>query len=384
MTIPSWITPGNLGTYTETYSFNINPLILAFSAPNGSTVSRLNGSLPDGLQWQQLNNTVVITGESNGVVVETVSQITFRVKTQQNQVADRTFTISITPVINAPSWFGQSSFLGYASSNGTTVYTVSASTDTAYQIVYSIPEFTPPTGLSIDAQTGVLTYNAPTVVVDTTTAFTVRATTGPVYSDLDVYITVLTVPHAPAWVTPSGLIAEDYENQFVEVPISAYDSSGAPITYSVVSSTPSFPFTLVSNSTISNQALIYGNLPLEYTTTVYQFTIAATSINGVSVRTFDIIGNPASIGDFLRWKNESADLGTVLDGRFHAFDVSAITPQPTTIAYNIVGGILPRTLILDRIFGYISGFLEFQTRNRDYYFDISANDGVQTLSLIHI
>lgn len=380
MTVPIWITPGNLGTYIETYSFNINPLTVSFSAPTDSTVTRLNGNLPAGLQWQRQNNTIVITGESNGVAIDTVSQITWRITNPQNQVADRTFTISITPVVNAPSWFGQRSFLGYASSGVTTTYTVSATTDTAYPIVYSIPEFTPPVGLSINSQTGVITYIAPTVLSDVITPFTIRATTGAVYSDLDVTISVLTIPHAPAWITPSGLIAEDFENQFVEVPIAAYESSGAPISYSIVSSTPSFPFTLVSNASVSNQALIYGNLPIEYTTTVYQFTVAATSVNGVSIRTFDIIGNPSSIGDFLRWTNSSANLGPVLDGRFYAFDVSAITTQPGTIDYNLVGGILPRTLILDRQFGFISGFLEFQTRDRDYYFDISANDGVQTIT----
>ena len=188
----------------------------------------------------------------------------------------------------------------------------------------------------------------------------------------------LTTATWPPWITPSGLLAEDFENQFVEVAISAYDSSDSPISYSVVSSNPPFPFTLASNAAISSQALIYGSLPIEYTTTVYQFTIAAYSDNGVSTRTFDIIGNPASIGTFLHWSNESAYLGSVTDGKFYTFDVSAVSTQ-VTVLYNIVGGILPRTLTLDRSQGRLSGFLEFQTRDRDYFFDISANDGIQTI-----
>lgn len=378
MTPPLWITPGNLGSYIETYSFNVTPLVISFSAANSSVVTRLNGSLPESLRWTQQNNTVIITGESVNISAPVLSQITWRITDTAGQVSDRTYAIGITPVENAPSWVGQLQFLGYAASNGTATYTVVAHSDTATPIIYSIPEFTPPAGLSINSQTGVITYAAPTVVYDVTTAFTVRATTGTLYSDLPVTINVLTVPHVPAWVTSSGLISEVLENQFVEVPISAYDSSGSPISYSVVSSTPSFPFTLLSNSAVSNQAVIYGSPPTLYTTTIYQFAISATSINGASTRTFDIIVNPNSIGALLYWKSLSADLGTVLDGRFHTLDVSAVSTTDTVV-YSIVGGILPRTMTLNRSQGVISGFMEFQTRDRDYFFDVRADDGLQVI-----
>jgi hypothetical protein len=255
---------------------------------------------------------------------------------------------------------------------------VVAHSDTANTVTYSIPAFTPPAGMSINSQTGVITYAAPTVSYDVTTAFTVRATAGSLYSDLPVTISVLTVPHVPAWITPSGLIEEALENQFVEVPVAAFDSSGGAITYSVTSSTPSFPFTLLSNSAVSNQAVIYGLLPVLYTTTVYQFAITATSINGASTRTFDIIANPNSVGAVLYWKSQSTDLGPVLDGRFHTFDVSAISTT-YNLVYSIVGGILPRTMTLNRSQGFISGFMEFQTRDRDYFFDIQADDGLQVI-----
>ena len=378
MTTPIWITPGNLGSYIETYSFNVTPLVILFAADSGSIVTRLNGSLPESLQWTQQNNTVVITGESVNIYTPVLGQITWRITNTAGQVSDRTYAITITPVENAPSWVGQLQFLGYAASSGTSTYTVVAHTDTTTPIVYSIPEFTPPAGLSINSQTGVVTYAAPSVTYDVTTAFTVRATTGILYSDLPVNIVVLTVPHVPAWVTDSGLLAEVLENQFVEVPIAAYDSSGSAISYSVVSSTPSFPFTLLSNSAVSNQAVIYGSPPVLYTTTVYQFVISATSINGVSTRTFDIIVNPNSIGALLYWKSVSSDLGTVLDGRYQTLDVSAVSTTDTVV-YSIVGGILPRTMTLNRSQGVISGFMEFQTRDRDYFFDVRADDGLQVI-----
>ena len=378
MTTPIWITPGNLGSYIETYSFNVTPLVILFAAATGSVVTTLNGSLPESLQWTQQNNTVVITGESVNIYTAVLGQITWRITDTAGQVSDRTYAITITPVANAPSWAGQTQFLGYAASAGTSTYTVVAHTDTTTPIVYSIPEFTPPAGLSINSQTGVVTYAAPSVTYDVTTAFTVRATTGTLYSDLPVTIVILTIPHAPAWVTGSGLIAETLENQFVEVPIAAYDSSGSAISYSVISSTPSFPFTLLSNSTVSNQAVIYGSPPVLYTTTVYQFEITATSINGASTRTFDIIVNPNSVGALLYWKTTSSDLGTVLDGRYQTLDVSAVSTT-YTVVYSIVGGILPRTMTLNRSQGVICGFMEFQTRDRDYFFDVRADDGLQVI-----
>jgi hypothetical protein len=321
---------------------------------------------------------LVITGESTSITQVEYRQITWRITDTQNQVSDRTYNITITPVTNPPSWAGQQQFLGYAASNGTFTYTVVATSDNGSQISYLIPEFTPPSGISIDGATGVITYNAPTVTFDITTAFTVRAISGTLYSDLPVTITVLTVPHAPAWITPSGLIAEGLENAFIEVEIDAFESSGDAITYSVVSSTPSFPFSILSNPALSNRAVIYGTLPVLYTTTVYQFAIMASSIDGSATRTFDIIGNPNAFGALIYWTNDSSDLGAVLDGRYQTLDVSAVS-QRSTVVYSIVGGILPTTMTLDRTQGFISGFMEFQTRDRDYYFDIRAVDSTQTI-----
>ena len=371
-TAPTWITPANLGVYSETHSFNVNPLAVEFSAPTGNTVAQINGALPDGLSWQTVGSNVEITGESAEVFTPTVGRITWRVTGPDRAVADRTFYVRINPVAIAPSWTGQAQFLGYAASGTTSQYRVTAHSTSNINIAYSIPLFTPPTGLSINSGNGVITYSAPVISTDQTISFPVRATTGSVYSDLPVSIDLLTVPHAPVWYTKSGLLEIVSEGQFVEIDLVAFDSSGAVITYALVNSMPVFPFTLTATG------LIYGHAPSLYTTTVYQFTVSATSDNGSVSQTMDIIAEPVTVGALLYWTSNS-NCGTISDGAYVTLSVSAASTRGV-INYSVVGGILPRGIILNRQSGLISGFAEYQTRDRSYLFDIQAYDGIQTIT----
>jgi len=372
-TAPSWITSPNLGVYSETYSFNINPLVVEYSAPSGNTVAQINGALPSGLSWGVVNGNVEVSGETTEVFADTVSAFTWRITGPDGQVADRTYYMQINPVAIPPSWFGQEQFLGYAASGNTSVYTVTAHSTSNINIAYSIPQFSPPPGLSINGGNGLITYSAPVVSSDQTISFPVRATTGSVYSDLSVTIDLLTVPHAPVWYTRSGLLEIVTEGDFIEIDLVAYDSSGAPITYALVNSVQSWPFTLTATG------LVYGQVPQLFTTTVYQFTVSATSANGTATQTMDIIAEPVAVGSLLYW-NSSSDCGTIYDGAYVTLDVSATSKRSVVINYSIVGGILPRGLILNSQNGLISGFAEFQTRDRSYLFDVQAYDGMQKIT----
>ena len=371
-TAPSWITTPNLGVYSETYSFNVNPIIVEFAAPNGNAVAQINGSLPSGLNWQAVGSNVEVTGESSEIFTATYGDITWRITGPDGSVADRSYHIQINPVLVPPSWFGQPQSLGYAASGGTSTYKVTAHSVSNVYIAYSIPLFAPPAGMSIDGNNGLITYSAPVTTSDQTISFPVRATTGAVSSDLTVSIDLLTVPHAPVWYTKSGLLQLVSEGEFVEIDLVAYDSSGATITYALVNSSPSFPFTLTASG------LIYGHAPTLFTTQVYQFTISATSTNGTATRTFDIIAEPVTVGSLLYWTS-NPNCGTISDGSYVTLDVSA-TSKRGLINYSIVGGILPRGLILNRQSGLLSGFAEYQTRDRSYLFDVRAYDGIQTIT----
>ena len=371
-TAPSWITTPNLGVYSETYSFNVNPLIVEFAAPNGNTVAQINGALPLGLTWQAVGSNVEVTGESSEVFAVAYGDITWRITAPDGTVADRSYHIQINPAQLPPSWFGQAQFLGYAASGGVSNYTVTAHSVSNINIAYSIPQFAPPTGISISSSNGHIAYSAPVVTADQTISFPVRATTGTVSSDLTVSIDLLTVPHVPVWHTKSGLLAIVTEGEFVELDLVAYDSSGAAITYALVNSSPSFPFTLTATG------LVYGHAPTLYANTVYQFTVSATSVNGTASQTMDIIAEPVTIGSLLYWNSDS-NCGTIADGAYVTLDVSAASKRGL-INYSVVGGILPRGLILNRQSGLISGFAEYQTRDRSYLFDIGASDGIQTIT----
>ena len=370
MTYPNWITTANLGIYTETYDFSVDPIVISFVATTGSQVTQLNGNLPLGLSWTATSNSVIITGESIDIATRVLSQITWRIRDPNDQVADRTFYLRIDPVAVPPDWTGQSQDLGYAASSGSSTYQVQA--HSAYgTVTYGFASFVPPQGMSIDARTGLITYHAPAVTADEAISFTLRATAAGLSSNLACSIALLTVPHAPAWITKSGLIAEVSDGNFLELQLEAYDSSGAVITYALVSSSPSWPFTLTSTG------LAYGTVPTTYTETVYQFTVSATSINGSTNRTFDVISSPITVGSLLYWTGPS-DLGTVPDGEFTVLNCSA-TSSRGNVRYNLVGGILPRGMVLGQANGQISGFMEFQTRTRDYTFNITASDSVQTI-----
>jgi len=370
-TAPSWITSPNLGVYSETYSFDVNPIVVEYFAVAPSSVTEINGALPSGLNWSVINGNLEVGGESTEIFSTIIRSVTWRITDAYGVIADRTFHIQINPILLPPDWTGQPQMLGYAASGTRSTYPVHAHTTSGQLITYSIPAFTVPTGISINSSNGLITYSAPVVYSDQATAFTVRATTSTVYSDLAVSIDLLTVPHAPAWVTASGLVAIVLEGSFMEVDLVAYDSSGANITYALVSSTPSLPFALTASG------LVYGPTPTLYANTVYQFTVSASSSNGTTNRTFDIIASPVTVGALLYW-NSKSDLGQISDGGYVTLDCSA-TSSRGTINYSLVGGILPRGLVLDTNGGFITGFAEFQTRDRSYQFDITASDGVQTI-----
>ena len=373
MAYPQWTTSANLGIYSETYSFNVNPLIIGYGADQPAVITLTNGALPLGLSWTAGVGNVTITGESLGIAADTLGQFTLRITDRNGIVDDRTFSILLTAIQLPPDWTGQPQFIGYIASAGTAAWTVQATSPQGQAVTYSIAMFSPPAGLAISSTTGVLTYTAPSVISDTNIPFVLRATTGAVYSDLNCTISVLTVPHVPAWETNQGLVAEVSEGDYVDLAVMAFDSSGGSITYALVSASPSFPFTLTSSG------LIYGQVPTLYTETTYQFVISATNATGSANRTFYILASPVTASTALYWSSATGDLGLVQDGQYTTLDVSAVSSRGV-VTHSITGGQLPLTMILVRQAGQIVGFLEYQLRDRSYVFDVTATDGVETIS----
>jgi len=384
MSSAQWVTLSNLGSYQDNYDFNIYPIVIEFESDAGSTVSTLNGSLPFGLRYSRSGNTLSILGESTGVSVSTTSEITFRVKDLDGTIADRTYSITINPYVILPTWISQEPFLGYMTANTTAQFTVRALTtaNTRKHIEYRLvraPGYLLPTGIVIDSKSGVITFkhtapNPIPIAYEETYTFVVRAILGSVFEDITCNLTVIGTDHVPGWLTESGSLGSYIVGYTVEVGLSVYEPNGNTVTFSLINSSPTFPFTLTSTG------FIYGKAPFTSNETTYNFTIGATSNVGTSTRNFSIVSYQSATSGLLQWTSNVTNLGSFVDGRFVSINVGAASLRNNTVVHSFVGGTLPPSLVLNSTQGYIAGYIEFHPQPRDYRFEIKADDGYQTLT----
>lgn len=382
MSSAQWVTEPNLGSFVESYNFNLNPLTIGFASDMVSVVITLNGALPAGLQYTRASNTLIISGVSTGVTTSTTSYFTFRVTDPDGTIDDRTYNLTITPVAIVPSWEGQNPFLGYMTVNTTATFTVTATISNnaiiQYNLVPTPPAITVPSGMSIDFNTGAITY-ANAVPLPVTTNFdqtypvTVVASSGGVSESLPVTITVLGRDHAPGWITNAGSLGTVVIDQWIEVELQTYEPNGGKVTYTLNNPPPDFPFTLTPTG------FLYGEAPLTATQTLWAFVVDATSSQGTSSQSFDIlvIAGPSNQ---LTWNNTSGEVGSWLDGQYVNVPVTATSTRTPRIMYTFAGGSLPPDLRLSTSQGMLVGFLEFHPQPRDYYFEIAATDGIQSIT----
>ena len=191
---PEWITPPYLGSFVQNYSFDLNPITIVFGANPGTTISVLNGSLPSGLQFQQIDNSISIFGSAVESLPSITSQITFRAIQTNGAIADRTFLLNLTPIIRAPSWVGQNPFLGYQSNISISTYQLHAEPQSNNRLIYDLP--LNPDNASIDARTGIFVLNAIPYTSNIQISTTVRATDSVslTASNISVSVDVVTVP----------------------------------------------------------------------------------------------------------------------------------------------------------------------------------------------
>ena len=367
---PVWTTPPYLGTFAQDYSFDLNPLIIFVGANPNTVITILNGSLPAGLKWTQVDNTVVISG----AVIETSNNIdshfTFRATQQNGTVADRTFLLNLTAIARAPSWNNQTTFLGYQSNISIVQYTLHATSESGNHILYDLPNH--PGYANVNLQTGVFTLNANPFTSNVTVLTEVRATDSLTNTASNVNVTVnISTVHGPLWVTPAGSLGEFHSNDFVEINLVAEDPFS-----------PTLPvYHLQSNQStlnLSSAGLLYGTLPNVNTNTNYAINVIATSSNVSNNRLFSITNIPAIKNQEFYWATDS-DLGSIDEGSIHTVSIRAITTRGTTILYNVTGGLLPPHMILGLTDGNLYGFVEYTAIDKIYYFDVTAYDGFQSI-----
>jgi hypothetical protein len=376
MDFPQWVTPSNLGTYSQDYSFDVNPITIQYSASATASISEINGSLPAGLRIEKTGYVIKVLGVCIASSSDIISKFTLRITELNGTVADRTFNLTLQTVKIPPSWENQNAFLGYQNSVLPQGYLLKASVPAGEHITYSIvsTQVLPvaAVSVSINPQTGVLLCDASGVVTNNTIiTVVVRAATS-VYSDIVCTIEVITIPGAPEWLTPAGTLGTFIGDDFLEINLLAKDLNDQPVSYALVSN-PNNAFI-----EIASDGLLYGRLNNVSAETVYSFTASATNSIGTSFRTFDIIVIPNESLSSLEWITES-NLGTVKDGTYLSIPLLASTKRNGLIIYNLVGGILPPNLIINKSQGSIEGFCEYHAEPKTYNFDVSADDGYQTV-----
>ena len=371
ITIPQWLTDSNLGSFPQTHSFYLQPVVLNFIT-DSNNVSLLNGSLPPGIYWYKADNDTKISlfGESDFLENDTTYEFSFRIINLDGLIADRTFFLTITAVIPAPTWNNQPTFLGYQRWGYSTQFTVRADTTTPYPIVYKLPA--PAAGQTIDSQTGLLSL--PAVIGNQTYGIDITANVKTSSRSIHVTVTVLADSSDPGWITPAGEIASVYPGEFVEYLFQAYTPIGT--------CTFTFSGTPPTGYTLTSEGLLYGTSP-----TIPQlqtFVVAATNVNGTSYQTQQIkisnSSNSTIATNTFSFVNNNTDLGSIADGHFYKFNVSAVSPLNNILSYSVTGGWLPNSLTLLPEAGILQGFIDYHVKDHLYQWEISVSDGYSIIS----
>ena len=159
---PSWITPSVINTVADGYSFNSNPVLLAWTPIVGpASVVLLNGQLPPGMGWTALTNSVQLQGQINGVLTTTNYQFSFRL-VYSGGVVDRTFSLRVTgsSITSDLSWVTPlNSNLGILTPNSPVSFAVIAQTLDNTAITYSISSFHLIQGCSIQENSGEISFD---------------------------------------------------------------------------------------------------------------------------------------------------------------------------------------------------------------------------------
>jgi hypothetical protein len=190
----------------------------------------------------------------------------------------------------APSWTTGSGSLGSFSETASVSVTVVATDPDGGAITYSVLSGSLPSGLTLNSSTGVISGTAPSVLVDETSSFTLRATdVGSNTADRAFSITILDNT-APVWVTPSGSLGTvwDLSRTGASFTVSATDVQ--TITYSVLSG--SLPTGMSLNS---STGVISGTPNAVGSDTTSNFDIRATDGSLNADRSFSITVKAPSV-----------------------------------------------------------------------------------------
>lgn len=438
MSRPVWITPaGSLGTIPEGVFYSIP---LAATADSVVYYQLIAGNLPAGMFIDEtgiLSGNPVAKTSTEGiplpVAVDTTSRFAIRAYTQTNQLADRTFTITVTGQ-NSITWTTPAGTIG-------TYYDGNQITDLQVQYhdsdIYAKPTVTLisgslPPGLTISSSGIISGYIQPSIpvgatpgysyagtqgysqfpydftTISTTTnyQFTLKVTNGQasdtrtfsilVYA-LDTmtadnlqltadntFVTADVSPLIPPIITtPAGSIGSVRSNTFFAFQFTGIDFNSNSFQYIATTSLPP-GLTLDPNS-----GWLYGYIPDDtLLATTYPFILIAQEVNNptvVSAAYNFSLTVTGPIGSDVIWLTPSA-LGSIFNGSTSTFYVLAQSTGGQALTYQLLSGSnsrLPQGLQLLSS-GHIAGRVSFDTftvDNGNTTFDATTNSNTTVVPI---
>jgi hypothetical protein len=177
---PVWTTAsGSLGSFVEQTAMTTT----IAGTEDGSAISSFtiaSGTLPSGVTLN--SSTGVISGTTPAVSGDTVYSFTVTAKDAENQITNRSFTLTVANN-NAPVWVTSAGSLGTVTQNGSAISTINLSATAGGEsqtVTYSVTSGSLPTGLSLSSG-GAITGTISGYTADgssTTVNFTVTASDG--------------------------------------------------------------------------------------------------------------------------------------------------------------------------------------------------------------
>lgn len=431
-TAPIWITPaGNLGIIPEQEYYELpldayDPLAAPYPPLRFSVIS---GSLPNGLEVYDDGRIlgIPVLGQVRGVPAPvnkvTTSTFTIRCKNINNQVADRTFTLTVAG-LSPPVIVPQTSDLGtYLDGTYVDIQLDAIETNSLLTAAFSIIEGILPIGLTLSPTGKISGYirpitsdqtnddqgfdNSPfdifgldfsginvsknyqftvqaddTVNVDTQiyTIFVLGRQSLTADNDVSTadssYITADTTPlYNPVIYTTAGSLGSIRQNTKFAYQIEAEDYDADAITYEIVSGTLPTGLTLNATSGWITGLVPFGTLG----SVTYNFSIRVYKTGNPSYTSatknfsFKVLGQ---INDTVTWQTD-ADLGIIYNGAISEFYIEATTVSNRFLQYNLIttGG-LPIGLELQKD-GTITGRVSFETFGLDGS-TVTFDDGLTT------
>jgi hypothetical protein len=430
MAPPVWVTPpGTLGTIPEGVFYSV-PLVA--SAAETVHYQLIAGRLPPGIQ---INETGILSGNPQAlatvqgvpldVTTDTISQFAVRAYTATKQLADRTFTITVTGQTTVV-WTTPSGSIGtYYDGVQISGLEVDYSNPDIYSInVITLIAGALPPGLTISSAGVISGYIIPDVnthITKTTYSFTLKVSNG-VSSDVrafsilvyarstmtadntqltadDTFVTADVTPVQPPIITtPTGSIGSTRSDNFYAFQFTGLEFDGNAFQFISITDLPP-GLTLDPNS-----GWLYGYIPFGGVLAAdYSFTLIAwqstdhDNRSGEYDYTLTITGPVNSDVDWLtpssaveRAKNPSS-LGLIDNGATSTFYVEAVSVSGIPLQYQLVSGSdsrLPQGLQL-LTSGHIAGRVSFDTFILDggtTVFDVNLNtvDQPTTFDLVAI